>query len=54
VLSPAETIFGAACAGPGLLRPPVLESQVLESAAPLEEFRRRYDANTNFYYNQNQ
>jgi hypothetical protein len=54
VLSPAETIFGAAGAGPGLLRPPVFESHALESAAPLSELRRRCDTDTNFYYNQDQ
>jgi len=39
--------------GTGLLRPPVFESQALESAAPLSELRRRCDTNTNFY-NQDQ
>jgi hypothetical protein len=39
--------------GPGLLRPPVFESQALESAPP-SELRRRCDTNTNFYYNQSQ
>jgi hypothetical protein len=53
-LSPAEAIVGAARADPGLLRPPVFESQARESAAPLPELRRRCDTSTNFQYNQNQ
>jgi len=40
--------------GPGLLRSPASESQALESTAPRSEFRRRYDTNTNFHYNQDQ
>src|SRR5690242_19888099 len=49
-----ETIFGAACAGPGLLRSPAPGGQAPGSAAPRSELRRRCDTDTNFHYNQDQ
>ena len=48
------TSFGIRVREPGLLRLPVFESWALGFAAPLSEFRRRCDTNTNFQYNQDQ